>query len=115
MGAAPIEPETVAPVELVEADAPADDEAEPLEAIAEIAEPFELDEAEPLEAEPETAVAETIEEAASLETEPSVELAQETAVAEPAEAIEEAAPLVEHEPPHSGGLLALALKKRTAL
>ncbi len=113
--AAPIEPETVAPVELVEADAPADDEAEPLEAIAEIAEPFELAEAQPLEAEPETAVAETIEEAEPLETEPSAELAQETAVAEPAEAIEEAAPLVEHDPPHSGGLLALALKKRTAL
>ena len=100
--AAPLEPEAVAPVELVEAAAPADDEAEPLEAIAEIAEPFELAEAQPLEAEP-------------LETEPSAELAQETAVAEPAEVIEEAAPLVEHEPPRSGGLLALALKKRTAL
>ncbi|MBO6101218.1 MAG: hypothetical protein J6P07_07815, partial [Spirochaetaceae bacterium] len=113
--AAPLEPEAVAPVELVEAAAPADDEAEPLEAIAEIAEPFELAEAQPLEAEQETAVAETIEEAASLETEPSAELAQETAVAEPAEAIEEAAPLVEHEPPRSGGLLELSIKKRTAL
>ena len=113
--AAPIEPETVAPVELVEADAPADDEAEPEIEPAEIAEPFELAEAQPLEAEPETAVAETIEEAEPLETEPSAELAQETAVAEPAEAIKEAAPLVEHDPPHSGGLLALALKKRTEL
>lgn len=113
--AASLEPEAVAPVELVEAAAPADDEAEPAEAVAEIAEPVELAEAQPLEAEPETAVAEAIEEAASLETEPSAELTQETAVAEPAEAIEEAATLVEHEPPRSGGLLALALKKRTAL
>lgn len=113
--AASLEPEAVAPVELVEAAAPADDEAEPAEAVAEIAEPVELAEAQPLEAEPETAVAETIEEAEPLETEPSAELAQETAVAEPAEAIEEAATLVEHEPPRSGGLLALALKKRTAL
>ncbi len=113
--AAPLEPEAVAPVELVEAAASADDETEPAEAAAEIAEPVELAEAQPLEAEPETAVAETIEEAEPLETEPSAELAQETAVAEPAEAIEEAAPLVEHEPPRSGGLLALALKKRTAL
>lgn len=100
--AAPLEPEAVAPVELVEAAASADDETEPAEAVPEIAEPVELAEAQPLEAEP-------------LETEPSVELAQETAVAEPAEAMEEAAPLVEHEPPRSGGLLALALKKRTAL
>ncbi len=86
--AAPLEPEAVAPVELVEAAAPADDEAEPAEAVPEIAEPVELAEAQPLEAEPETAVAEVIEEAATL---------------------------VEHEPPRSGGLLALALKKRTAL
>ena len=113
--AEPLEPEAVAPVELVEAAAFADDEAEPAEAAAEIAEPVELAEAQPLEAEPETAVAETIEEAPSLETEPSAELTQETVVAEPAEVIEEAAPLVEHEPPRSGGLLALALKKRTAL
>ncbi len=125
--AAPLEAEAVAPVELVEAAAPADDEAEPAEVVAEIAEPVELAEAQPLEAEPETAVAKTIEEAepeielaeiaeaASLETESPAELAQETVVAEPAEVIEEAAPLVEHEPPRSGGLLALALKKRTAL
>ena len=113
--AAPLELEAVAPVELVEAAASADDETEPAEAVPEIAEPVELAEAQQLEAEPETAVAETIEEAASLETEPYAELAQETVVAEPAEAIEEAAPLVEHEPPRSGGLLALALKKRTAL
>lgn len=113
--AAPLEPEAVAPVELVEAAAPADDEAEPAEAVAEIAEPVELAEAQPLKAEPQIAVAETIEEAEPLETEPSAELAQETVVAEPAEVIEEAAPLVEHEPPRSGGLLALALKKRTAL
>ena len=81
--AAPLEPEAVAPVELVEAAAPADDEAEPAEAVPEIAEPLELAEAQPLEVEPETAVAETI---------------------------EEAVPFVEHEPPRSGGLLALALK-----
>lgn len=113
--AEPLEPEAVAPVELVEAAAPADDEAEPAEAVPEIAEPVELAEAQPLEAEPKATVAETIEEAEPLETEPSAELAQETVVAEPAEAIEEAALLVEHEPPRSGGLLALALKKRTAL
>lgn len=114
--AAPLEPEAVAPVELVEAAASADDEAEPAEAVAEIAELVELAEAQPLEAEPKAAVAEAQQlEAEPLETEPSAELAQETAVAEPAEVIEEAAPLVEHEPPRSGGLLALALKKRTAL
>lgn len=100
--AAPLELEAVAPVELVEAAASADDEAEPAEAVAEIAEPVELAEAQQLEA-------------PTLETESPAELAQETVVAEPAEVIEEAAPLVEHEPPRSGGLLALALKKRTAL
>lgn len=100
--AAPLELEAVAPVELVEAAASADDEAEPAEAVPEIAEPVELAEAQQLEA-------------PTLETEPSAELAQETAVAEPAEAMEEAAPLVENEPPRSGGLLALALKKRTEL
>ena len=107
----PVEVLEAAPLETVEA---APEIAAQTEE-ADLAEPLELAEAQPLEVEPETAVAETIEEAASLETEPSAELAQETAVAEPAEVIEEAAPLVEHEPPRSGGLLALALKKRTAL
>lgn len=88
------------PVELAEA-------AEPLEA-----EPVEL--AEAVQAEQEIEPAE-LAEAAPLETAALAELAPETTVAEPAEAIEEAAPLVEHEPPRSGGLLALALKKRTAL
>lgn len=100
--ATPLEAETVAPVEFVEAAVPVDDESEPAEAAAEIVEPVELAEAQPLEA-------------PALETESPAELAQETAVAEPAEVIEEAAPLVEREPPRSGGLLALALKKRTAL
>lgn len=99
----PLESETAtATVESVEAAAPL------------AAEPETVASAVPVEVEPKIEPAE-IAEAASLETEPSAELAQETAVAEPAEAIEEAAPLVEHEPPRSGGLLALALKKRTAL
>lgn len=119
----PLETESaIAPLEAEVATAA---EAETEAAAPLAAEPETVASAVPVEAEPATAV-ESVEaepkielaeiaEAASLETEPSAELAQETAVAEPAEAIEEAAPLVEHEPPRSGGLLALALKKRTAL
>ena len=107
--------------EAFEAAAPADDEAETAEAVAELTEPVELAGAVEAESElePEAVSIEAVEEAAPVveafsdEAEPVDEVETIAEIeSETTEPAEEATPVAVHEPHHSGGLLAAALKKQ---